>query len=185
MKKILCLVILATSFTACQKIKNLANITFDVPYSQTVTVPSVPGYTYGIALPAGGIGLPFPATTVATNASQYFNQYHASSKNIVSAYLSNLNMQIIAPPNQYFDFLDSIQLFISTETQPEVLVAYQYNISKWMKQISLVIVPNVNLKNYFVQDSITVRLNAHINAIPASGTQVQISGKFSVTANPL
>ena len=103
----------------------------------------------------------------------------------MSAYLSNINMQIIAPPDQYFDFLDTIQLYISTETQPEVLVAYQYNIPKWMKQISLVIVPNVNLKNYFVQDSITVRLNAHINAIPASGTEVQLSGKFSVTANPL
>lgn len=148
-------------------------------------MPAVPGYQYGIALPAGGLDLPFPAITVATNAQQYFDQYHASSKNVVSVYLSSLNMQVIAPPNQYFDFLDTIQFFISTETQPEVLVAYAYNIPKLQQAIMLTVVPGLDLKNYFVQDSMTVRLNAHINAVPASGTQLQINGQFRCTANPL
>ncbi len=184
MKKITVLLVLV-AFAACQKVKNLANISFNVPYSQTISVPGVPGYLYGISLPDGGLDLPFPAVTVATNARQYFDQYHASSKNVVSVYLSSLDMQVIAPPNQFFDFLDSIQLFISTETQPEVLVAYEYNIPKFQKEIILSVVPGLNLKDYFVQDSMTVRLNAHVNAVPASGTQLQISGQFRCTANPL
>ena len=148
-------------------------------------MPGVPGYQYGIALPAGGLDLPFPAITVATNTQQYFNQYHASSKNVVSVYLFSLNMQVVAPPTQYFDFLDTIQFFISTETQPEVLVAYAYNIPKLQKAIMLTVVPGLDLKNYLVRDSMTVRLNAHINAVPVSGSQLQTSGQFRCTANPL
>ena len=115
MKKILILIAATISISACQKVKNLANIGFDVPYSQSETLPAVSGYTYGMQLPAGGVDLPFPAVSVATNAQQYFDQYHASSKNIVSADLSSMSIQITAPSGQYFDFLDKIELYISTE----------------------------------------------------------------------
>ncbi len=185
MKKILILVAAAISLSACQKVKNLANIGFDIPYSQSETLPNVPGYTYGMQLPAGGVELPFPPATVATNAQHYFDQYHASSKNIVSAALTSMSMQITAPAGQYFDFLDTIELYVSTESQPEVLVAYAYNIPKGQTTLDLTTMPGLNLKNYFVQDSIIVRLNAHINAVPAPGTTVQLSGKFHIVANPL
>lgn len=185
MKKILFLIVAIVSFAACQKIKDLANIPFDIPYSQNITIPAIPGYTYGMPLPGGGVDLPFPPIAVAINAQQYFDQYHASPRNLVSADLGNANLEITAPGYQYFDFLDTIQLFISTESQPEILVAYDYNIPKGKKIISLFIVPGLNLKNYVTGDSLTIRLDTHINAIPAPGTQVHVSGNFHIVANPL
>ncbi len=168
---------------SCQKVKNLANIPFSIPYSQTITVPAVPGYSYGMPIP-GGVELPFPPVTVAINAQQYFNQYHASINNVVSAYLGSMNLKIISPAGQYFDFLNTIQLSVSTESEAAVMVAYLYNIPKGQQYISLDIVPDVNLKYYVTGDSITVQLNAYVNAVPAPGTQIYLSGNFNVVANP-
>ena len=185
MKKIILLAASIISLSACQKIKNAANISFDVPYTQTVTLPPVPGYTYGTPLPSGGADLPFAKVSLATNAQQYFDQYHASRANVVSAFLTQLDMQITNPANQNFDFLDRMELYISTESQPEVLVAYQYSIPKGSKKIDLVIVQGLDIKNYADADSVTVRLNAHVNAVPIPGTQVYSEGNFHITANPL
>jgi len=131
------------------------------------------------------VELPFPTIRVATNSQQYADQYHTSLSKIVSVYMGTINMQITNPYSQNFDFLDTVQFYISTQDQPEVLVAYDYNIPKGLKSINLAIVPGVNLKDYITSDSISVRLNAHINAVPAPGTQVLSSGNFHVTANPL
>ncbi len=186
MKKIVfCAIAMVVLFTACQKIKNLANINFNIPFSQTVTLPDMPGFPYGATLPQGGLNLPIPPVSVATNAQQIFDQYHASSKNLVSANLNNADLQITAPAGQYFDFVDTIQVFISTEGLPEILVAYLYNIPKGQTKINLVVVPGLNLKSYAVQDSVILRLNAHVNAIPVQGTQVLTEGAFHVVANPL
>ena len=185
MKKILFLLAVIISFTACQKIKNLANIGFDAPFSQTVTVPPVPGYTYGMAIPGGATDLPFPPLAAATNAQQYFDQYHASRKNVVSANLTSLTMQITSPAAQTFDFLNSVQLYISTESQPEVLVAFLNNVPKGQKTITLNITPGLNLKDYVDGDSVIIRLDANVNAVPISGTQVLSQGNFHMVANPL
>ena len=185
MKKIAFLAIAAlVLLAACQKIKSIANINFNIPFSQTVEVPSIDGFTYGVPLSNGGLSLPFPAVSVATNAGQLFTQYHASSKNVVDAHVNNIDLQITSA-DQNFDFLDTIQLYISTESLPEILVAYQYNIPKGQTKVNLTIVPGLNLKNYVVQDSVTLRMNAHINALPRPGTQVLAEGSFHVTANPL
>jgi hypothetical protein len=184
-KLVFCAIAMVKLFTACQKIKNLANINFNIPFSQSVTVPDIAGFPYGATLPQGGLDLPFPPLSVATNAQQIFNQYHASSTNLVDANLSNMDLQITAPAGQYFDFVDSIQIFISTESLPELLVAYLYNIPKGQTKINMVVVPGLNLRSYAVQDSVTLRLNAHVNAIPAQGTAVVTEGTFHVTANPL
>ncbi len=185
MKKfVLFAVILIIAFASCQKIKSLANINFNIPFSQTVETPAIDGYNYGLPLPNGGATLPFPAVSVATNSQELFDKYHASSKNLVSARINNIDLQITSA-GQNFDFLDTIQLYISAQNLPEMLVAYQYNIPKGQTRVDLAIVPDKNLKEYVVKDSVTLRLNAHINALPKPGTQVMAEGVFRVTANPL
>ena len=186
MKKIVfCMVAAVILLAACQKIKNIANISFNIPFSQSVALPDIAGFPYGASLPAGGLNLPIPPVSVATNAQQIFDQYHASSKNLIDANLNNMDLQITALVGQYFDFVDSIQIFISTESSPELLVAYLYNIPKGQTKIIMQVVPGVNLKSYVVQDSVTLRLNAHVNAIPQFGTQLLTEGAFHVVANPL
>jgi hypothetical protein len=187
MKKIVCLSIMGLMIAAfgCNKIKNLANISVNIPYSTQVSMPSVNGYSSGIALPYPGLSVDFPSTAIPTDAQHYFDEYHTSSSNIVYVNLNSLNMQILMPAGQYFDFLDSAQLYLSTKTLPEVLVAYDYNIAKGQTTINFTTAGDLNLKGYFVADTMYFRLHAHINATPAAGTQFKIATDFHMTANPL
>ena len=171
--------------TGCSRIHNLANISVNIPYNQQIAVPQIAGDTVGVPLPAGGASLPFPAFPVVTNVQQYVTTYNTSTNKIVSFDLNSMVIQIQSPPNQNFDFLDSIQLYISASSQPEMLVAYANSVPKGQTTLSLTAMPGVNLKNYFIQDTMYYRLNAHINAVPASGTVLNIASSFHLLANPL
>jgi hypothetical protein len=172
-------------FASCNRITQLANINVNIPYSAQVTVPQVPGDAAGIPLPPGGISLPFPTMPIATNSQQYIAEYQTSAAKIVDVDLQSLALQILSPADQNFNFLDSVEIFISTSTLPEMLVAYAYDIPQGQTTLNLTTETNLNLKTYFIQDTIIFRMSAHINAIPASGTQLNIASTFHLLANPL
>ncbi len=187
MKKMMILSVIAISavFASCNKVTQLANINVDIPYNQQVSVPQIPGAIYGIPLPPGGATLNFPAVPVATNSQDYIAQNKTSIEKVVNVYLKSLAIQILSPANQNFDFLDNIQVYISSKSQPERIIADQYNIPKGQTTLNLATSTDVNLKNYFIEDTIYFRLNAHINAVPISGTQLNIASVFHMLANPL
>ena len=185
MKKfILCSAIISAFFTGCSKVKSLADINVDIPYEQQVQVPAVAGYSDIFPLPPGGVSLPFPAVAVATGSKGYLDQYHTSSSKVVSVSLKGLNLVIQAPQGETFDFLDSVQLFISAPAMPEILVAYDYNIPRGQTSLSIPVTNN-DLKNYFLQDTMYFREQMHINALPAAGTGLDIKSVFHLVANPL
>ena len=171
-------------FSNCQKAKTLANINFDVPYKQQFEVPSS-GYPYGTPLPAGGVTLPFPAVPVPTNVQQYVAQYKTSTDKILMVNLKSMTLEILSPAGQNFDFLDNIQIYLSARSQPEVLVASQSSVAKGQSSLTFDIPANVDLKSYFLSDTMYFRMNAHINAVPPVGEQLQLSSVFHVLANPL
>lgn len=186
MKKIIPAIIVASAIMAsCTKIVQLANINVDIPYNQQVTVPPVTGYGSQVALPNGGINLDFPSVAFATNSQQYISQYKTAANMIVDVDLQSLALQIQAPAGQTFDFLDNVQVYISSKTQPEMLIASQSSIPKGQTTLNLVTDPTVNLKDYFVEDTIYFRLSSHINAVPLSGAQLNIASVFHMLANPL
>ncbi len=186
MKKLILLCTLAafSLLPACSKIKQLANINVDLPFSQQMQVPAVQGYTEGMQLPMG-VTIPFPAIPVATNSKDFIATYNTAANMIVDVDLKSLNFQITAPATQNFDFMDTVQLYISSKSQPEVLVAYKYGVPKSTQSIDFYTITSVNLKNYFVEDTMYFRISAHVNAIPASGTNLKLSSVLHVLANPL
>jgi len=190
-KSIVVILVLATVgavvfLTSCGgKLKQLANINFDIPYNQQITVPGT-GYAYGTPLPGGGITLPFPAVPVATNSQQYITQYHTSADKILMVNLKSMNLQIASPSGQNFDFLDNISIYISAKNQPEMLIASQNSVPKGQTTLNFTVPDStVNLKSYFLADTMYFRLSAHINAVPPTGEQLQLSSVFHVLANPL
>ncbi|PQJ13095.1 hypothetical protein CJD36_004955 [Flavipsychrobacter stenotrophus] len=187
MKKIIlmCSVAMVALTAGCKKVKDLADISVDIPYTQQVTVPPVDGYTFGFPLPAGGVNLPFPAFAVPTNSKSYLDQYHTTSAKVRKVDLKGLTIQLTAPASQNFDFLDTVQLFIAAPSQPEVLVAYGYNIPKSQTIFVMTTNSDVNLKDYFLQDTMYFRTNMHVNAVPAPGAQMNIKSVFNLVANPL
>lgn len=174
-----------TILSGCNKIKQLVNINVDIPYNYEVAVPPVSGYSQAVPLPPGGATLSFPAVPVATNSQQYIQEYGTDSNLVLDVYLKSLAIQIQSPANQYFDFLDNIDVYISTKTLPEMLIASQSNVPKGSGTLTLIPDTAVNLKNYFLQDTIYFRLNTHINAVPPPGEDLNIMSVFHMLANPL
>jgi hypothetical protein len=172
---ILAFIAAAALIISCSKAKQLANINVDIPYSQQVSVPPVTGYSQTVPLPAGGTTLSFPSVPFATNSQQYLSQYNTAANLIISVDLKSLNLQILA----------NVEVYISSTTQPEVLIASQYTIPKGITTLDLTTNQMANLKNYFTDDTIYFRLNTHINALPLAGAQMQISSVFHLLANPL
>ena len=177
--------LLIGSLFACNGIKNAANINVDIPYTTQVNVPDVPGYTTGVALPAGGVDLPSVTVGFATNSQTYMSQYGTAANMVVSVTVKSMSIQIQSPAGQNFDFLDNIQIYMSAKGQPEVLAVSENSIPKGSTILNLTPNPELNLKNYFVQDTIYMRIAGHINAVPVAGEQLNINSVFHLVANPL
>lgn len=186
MKKAIFLGIVFIVFAgACNKVKQLADINVDFPFDQMVNVPAVNLNGSEIFSP-GGLFLPFPAVPVASNSKQQMANYNTAAEKVVKVDLKRMALTIVSPPEENFNYLDNVQLYLSANNLPEVLIAYQYNIPKGQNTLNLETVTGVNLKDYYLQDTIYLRMTAHINALPAqSGEQLKISTVFHMLANPL
>ena len=171
--------------TGCNKIKNLATIDVDLPYSKEFSTPTVAGYPAGTPLPAGGLTLSFPTVPMATNSKEYITKYNTSIDKINTVYLKKLALQVVTPTGDNFNYLDTIRLYLSTATIREVLVAYAYNVPKNQSELTLTTLTDVNLKNYYVEDTVYFRMDTHINAVPPTGQVLNLATVFHLQANPL
>ena len=176
---------LSAFLTGCDKTTLLTEINVDIPYSSEFNMPQVSGYTAGVPLPAGGLKLNIPAVGFATNAQTYISANKTSADKINKVDLKSLNLRIVLPSGSNFNFVDSVWIYISAKSQPEQLVAYKYGVEKGQSAIDMYTLTDVNLKNYFIQDSISFRLSTHINATPDSTNKFGIGTIFHMNANPL
>lgn len=176
---------LLTLLAGCSKLKNLADINVDVPYSTQQTVPPVQGYTQGTALPNGGVALPQVTVGLATNSAQTLQQYGTAAHMVQSVTLKSLAITIQSPAGQNFDFLDNIQVYISAAGMPELLAASASNIPKGTTTLDLTTNTDVNLKAYYLMDVVNLRMTGHINAVPPGGEVLNLASVFHITANPL
>lgn len=151
MKKpfILCGVILVVLFfVSCKKLGKRKE--FDLNYTEDITIPA--NNTI--------LSLPFdirsPETTTNSNA-EYKNQ-GTSSKLVESVTLSKLTLKVKSPQSENFDFLNSIEIYISSANTQETLLASKNNIPEnGLKELDLDVCPT-NLKNFLQDDSFILRV---------------------------
>jgi hypothetical protein len=176
------IVVAALLMVGCNKLAQFTNINFNVPYNQTVSIPIIDTGT----LPPGGMSVMLPALAVPTNSQSYIDSFHTSSNNILRVNLSTLSMTQTGNADvNNFNFLDSVSVYISGPTLPLQLVAYQYSIPKGLDTLSLDTVSNVNLKPYFLLDTMYIQIAIHYNSIPAGNTELGMYSVFHILANPL
>src|ERR1700740_1226247 len=131
MKKIIFLLIVISSFASCKKATTPAPTTsFNIQYTQTQALQLSSNTDYNVPVTDAGVPLSFAPVKVATNSKAYFDKYHTSTSGVVSTYLAGMTLQIPTAGTHNFDFADGVELYISGGSQPEVLVAYDYNIPK-------------------------------------------------------
>ncbi len=165
----------------CKKIKSLANIGVDIPYSTQVMIPAI--YDEGVPIPFGGYKATIGPIAITTNSAQYMAQYNTDADNIVSVQLSKLTLKILSPTTESVDFLDTVRVYISAQGQPEVLAAYSLG-RVGGDSLALTCSPQ-SLKPYFLAEVMNIKLVGHFNRVPAPGTTLQINSVFRMVANPL
>lgn len=175
----LCLAVFA--FAGCDKIKDLTKIDQDFPYNEEIEVPF--GNSTGTPLPVG-IPVSLPTYSFATNYQSYLDQYNTSSSKVDHVKLKSLSMRVTYPTSQNFDFLDTVRVYVSGTNLPEILAAYKYPVPKGVQFLDLDVVDQ-NLKDYFLRDSMYVKITGFANALPAQGTKIDLAVKFNLLANPL
>jgi hypothetical protein len=182
MKHILLLLAIAITVAGCKKIKDNAYVDAGVPFDHEFTTP---GTGPSQPLPLGGTTLDFPKVAFATNSQNTLEQYEINANKLSSVTLTNLSLYTASPHGAYFDYVDSIQLFVSTRSHDEVLVGYKYGVPKGVRKIDFDVNNEVNLKNYFLQDTMYFRIRTHINATPHGGELLHLTSVFRILANPL
>lgn len=165
----------------CKKLKSLANINIDIPYSTQVTMPVV--YEEGVPIPFGGYKATIGPIGITTNSRQYMAEYNTDADNIVSVQLSKLMLKILSPSTESIDFLDTVRVYISAQGQPEVLAAY--SLGRVGGDSLALTCSQQSLKPYFLADVMNIKLVGHFNRVPAPGTTVEINSVFYMVANPL
>ena len=165
-------------FFGCKKAEDLATIDQDITYQEDVPIP----YGSSVPIPVNmGTSVPY---AFATDYQTYLNTYHTSADKVISTKMKKLSMRITSPSNQNFDFLDTVKLYVNAPGLPEVLAAYKAPVPKGTQLVDLDVV-DVELKPYFLQDSMHVRLYGFVNTLPQANTTVNLSTTFKLIANPL
>jgi len=166
----------------CNKIKSLTNINVDVPFNESLTIPALADTS--ITIPPKGYPLSLPKISVATNSQQYISQNNTSSDKVNSVTLKSLTMQVTNPVNGNFNFLDTIKIFISADSLPEQLLAYDYNVPRNKNQITLTSA-NIDIKTYFLKPTMSLRVYTNLDSVLKKSEEVNINADFNLAANPL
>lgn len=135
-------------FQDCKKLKKYTD--FDVNYSTNFVIPASGGL---ITLP---INIVTPETT--TNTEGTYDNKDTEAKLVDEVIMTRLNLVINSPQNASFDFLENIEVYLSTASQPEVMVASKYAIPQTGLRVLELDTHNENLKAYLQEDAFKIRV---------------------------
>jgi hypothetical protein len=132
------------------------------------------------------INIPFELITpeIPTNSSNEFEQNDTRADKIEEIILKELKLSILSPSGKTFSFLKSIEIFVSAEGLPEVLMASKYDFSSNLTTLALDCSPN-DMANYVKQERYKVRVKTVTRESTKEDIEVNCFIKFSVKAAPL
>jgi hypothetical protein len=158
---------------ACKDVDDL--LTFEISDSFELTIAS-----------GSPLNLPIELATpdVATNSSQKFENNNTKAELVKDIRLKTLNLEITDPVDKTFNFLKSIEIYISTNGNNEILLAHLYDIPQDVNTIELI--PTSEKLDIYVKSS-TYQLRTKIITQETLSQEVDLTGgvTFKVTADPL
>lgn len=174
MKRITAFTFLAASLFlgSCKKLAELTK--FNVSYDTECTVDA--GVT---------TFLPFEIRTpdVTTESESQYEGRNTARNLIQSVQLNKLQMTIISPEGRNFDFLNDIEVYISSEGNEEVLLAQKHDIPENQGNPLVLDPASVELKKYLMSDAFTLRLKVVTDKVVNEDIKLKISSTFKVDAN--
>ncbi|QDA60347.1 hypothetical protein [Hymenobacter jejuensis] len=174
MKKILFLASLLALFctVACDKIDKL--LTFYLEDSQSIKV--------GANFPVGQ--MPAFLIDVPTRSDETFSNNHTRADLVKNVTLNKLTIDIADPKEENFDFLKSIEIYISTNSNDQVLLAALDNVPTGVSSIELK-PSGQQLDSYIKAEKYTLTTKAVIRKVISRDITMTAKSRFKVTADPL
>ena len=168
------LVIIIGIPSACKKLSELTQFSMD--FQETIVIPS----TIGLNLP---FNLSTP--TIKTNSADIF-EINQTGKNLIEkVVLEQLTLTITDPADADFSFLRSIEIYLSADSQEEIMVAWIYDIEDPVGNSITLETSVKNLAQYIIQDEFTLRFSTVTDKIPLSDHYIDIDASFFVDAKIL
>jgi hypothetical protein len=120
---------------------------------------------------------------VTTNSSAEFQNNNTKSDLVKDVKLKELKLSITDPTDKTFSFLKSIHLYISTDANDEIELAYLDNINSTSNILNLTLTEE-KLDKYIKASSYKIRTKAVIKETLTKDITVKADMKFRVTADP-
>lgn len=148
---------------------------FDMEFNSSITVPA-----------SSGINLPFDLFTpeITTNSESTFGSNNTSADLIESIKLKAMNLDITAPGDRDFDFLNSIKIYIDADGLSEILIASLTDIPADVDNIDLEINDN-DLKDYLTQEKFKLRVETVTDEFLSNDVNIDVKSTYRVDASIL
>lgn len=146
---------------------------FYLNYNSEVVIPS----TFGQIVP---ISINTPA--INSNSTQEFEVNNTKKKYIESIFLKEMNLIIISPTNETFSFLNSLEVFISSDNFPEKKVAFKYSIPATVGDTIICDLSDTDLQEYIKEETFDLRIATESDETIPEDVSVEIQTKFLVDA---
>ncbi|SFA88211.1 hypothetical protein SAMN05660845_0790 [Flavobacterium swingsii] len=173
MKTKIFLAIIITSLISCNKIDEL--LTFSVTNQASFTVNS--GFLVNSPLE-------IPTPDVTTNSSSNFSNNNTRADLVKDVKLQELKLTITNPTDKTFSFLKSVHIYISTNANDEVELAYADNIVSTANTINLTCTSQ-RLDAYLKASSYKLRTKVTTKETVNQDVTIKADMRFSVVADPL
>jgi len=167
------IVLLVLLFCGCKAIDELTH--FDIDYNYTFTLPSF-----------GGLGDIDLSSNDLENSNESTFENNNTNKHLVeSATLKKFNVEIIDPIDADFSFLDKVEIFVSTETLEEKMIAWKDDIAQNVGDYLELETTSSNLRKYLISDEIRVRLKTTSSEPLINDLLLDLQSKVEVDAKIL
>jgi hypothetical protein len=157
----------------CKQVDDL--LTFTIANQVTITVPS-----------NSPLNLPIELATpdVTTNSNQTFANNNTEASLVKDVKLQELKLTIQTPTGKTFSFLKSIEVYISTNSSNEILLASLADVPATATSISLTPTQQ-KLDVYAKSSSYKLRTSIVTREALTQSVEMKADLKFRVTAAPL
>lgn len=129
------------------------------------------------------INLPFNLLLpdLETNSQTHFENNNTRADYVTEIKLTQLDLNIVDPPNQDFSFLKEIEIFISADGLDETRLAFKKNIQNSEKSLSLE-TEKTDFTEYIKQDQYSLRVRTVVKSTFNNSIKLKADILFRVRA---
>ena len=172
--KLIASIFLLILIVSCDALDELTK--FEINYTESVVIQSTTV-----------VDIPFDMETpeVTTNSESTFENNNTKKDLIESINLTVMELDITTPEDGDFNFLKSINIYISAENEEEMLIAWMEEVPENTENSIMLETTNEDLKVYIKSDSYTLRVEAVTDELISENHNIDVNSTFFVDAKIL